>query len=227
MPIHHLQTAAADFRDAAWSSSRASLGERSMEMTSAELLEAGVSCCIPVSDNGPALLKADRTRTVVCGAIGFGLAGLCILLVLLSARNVIVQPAAYVPAACMISGIGFLFYGGMYGQRGTIRKVVRRRLGSLPRELIHAELEDTRTVDKLKWSPEDIVLVIPNPEQHLLHLEGLRYRYVVRGEDVTMIEHAGPKKAGPHRLSDRRDGAVVRLDPQEHDRGTRVYGWPR
>jgi hypothetical protein len=190
-------TIPADFRDAAVAASRGMLGSR----TTPDFRTIAHSICLPAEDDGRRALKVMNWRRIViqivlfAGWVGFLLLGLAggtlkdaqgkvtplgdtLLIVGLIGFAVLVMPS-------LISLVG-----GDRLWKPLLAGRLRKRPGSLLEpgadlESTVVRVEDARTYHKQKLSGEDLGIALYDRANRRVLLDGLRHRYVIRGEDVT------------------------------------------
>ena len=193
----------ADFRDAAVRQSLAFLEAAAAKAgRPADPMSAGFSLCVPAEDEGPRAIHRIGWTAMLWASFGLVcMIGSVLTAFLASAR---IRPLGLLFATLSLLP---LVCGTVLSATFSVRKVIRRRLGQLPRNVVFCDLEDSQTIARQKVVLDDFVLLFPMPQERAIRLEGLKYRYVVYGKDVTLL--ATPVGHVKHVQLDCRIGDVV------------------
>jgi hypothetical protein len=183
---------------------------------------AGVSFCLRGAEDGEEFLRSARRRMLTIA--GFGIAGIVIggliaLWLKISGATSESDEWKKLGLALAFSGGGFVL---LFTQLAMLRRLVRRRvrerldaLGERAEDLkaVAITLENSFTADTPKLIPEDAGVLILQPEQRSVRIEGLTHRYFIRAEDTLSVTvaggemHSSPRVRVAYRIGD--DGDVV------------------
>ena len=140
----------------------------------------------PVDDPEPGRRRRRRMPVLVTLALvaGFALLGLACVLAVAAGQD----PPPWQIAAAGACGVGgvLAFFSFIPLQRRDVRRTLAERTGRDERGRV-VDVEDLETADRLKWSAEDTAMLLAEPEENRVRLEGLVYSITVRGEDVVAL----------------------------------------
>jgi hypothetical protein len=198
-----------DFREAAVAASEA--------VFAAHGQDADISFCLR-TDDGEAVFRAARRRLLTVAA--FGIAG--IIAGGIIALWLKISGASSESDQWMKLGIALAFSGGGIGLlfiqlkmfRKLVRSHVRARLEAAGEpleslQIVPVTLENSATVDVAKILPEDAGLLILQPDDRSVRIEGLTHRYYIRADDVEgvflaggQVQHSSPRVRIAYRIAE-------------------------
>jgi hypothetical protein len=189
---HPLLMKGADFRESAAAAGREALAR----LRCSDPLGAGISLCLEAEGDGRATLRRLRRFTLVRIIVGMisMLAGAGIMY----AADVRKAPRLNEKEQWLIPGavagfLGFLvIMSGPFLQRRFVKRHIRDRLaesdlGSTGLPPAGVEVEDSHSFQQPKVLPEDLALVLFDPDQRRLVIEGIVYRYVIYASEVIQM----------------------------------------
>jgi hypothetical protein len=188
----------ADFRDDAVAASEALLAQRGGH--AADPLDAHVSFCLRAAGEGDEVLRRAKRRLLLAGVLGFsGIVAGGLIAFWLKLHGVSSEAEEWrmlgVAAACSVGGFALLFT-----QISLLRRLVRRRVRERL-DAMGAQTEQLRPIPVTigSWSsgvafkimPEDAGLLILQPEQRSVRIEGMTHRYFIRAADCSSVTLSG------------------------------------
>jgi hypothetical protein len=158
------------------------------------------SLCLPATDTDPQSLRRFGYAVLFRLVAGFaGIAAGAIIAALQPEPDL----SDWLPVAlcCSVGGI-LLLLSNPFLQRWFVRRQVGRRYeellsGGYSSSILCVGIEDANTFHRFKLFPEDLGYLALHPASGSVVIEGVRFRYLILGEDVRSVEQVsgGPTTA--------------------------------
>ncbi len=179
--------AKADFREAAV---RESL--RLLEANGGTIPDRG-SYCLPVTDTNPKVWRHYGFWVIFRFVIGlFGIFASGAIAMILKKEGNDINSTLLVISFCLFSGGMLTLLSILLLQNRFVRKQIGPRYDHLSplageSKLLCIRVEEAETFKQIKLIPEDLGFLGLDPSNHMLLIEGVRFRYRISAEDVSDI----------------------------------------
>jgi hypothetical protein len=183
-----------DFRAEAAAASLDALAARRILPAADDLTGGGMSLCVPAPVDSAGVRRAIAVRLILIIIFGVGGIAAGALAGYASEHGMIAKrpdgsTQPYVWGLMALSPIGMaLMVSALRVQRRCVLRHLRSRGVEPPAwsqvAPLIVEIEDPQTAQKLKLVVDDVAELYQDPGRRRVALEGISYRYVIRGEDV-------------------------------------------